>query len=83
MIIDKQKEMSLQKGYRLGNEKLDKGLHFNNLMSQVIYIGDWNIFNQNKKYHLQVTINKCLFLEVNMLMTKNICEYIFLEPYLK
>ncbi len=40
MIIDKQKEMSLQKGYRLGNEKLDKGLHFNNLMSQVIYIGD-------------------------------------------
>jgi hypothetical protein len=63
--------------------KLDKGLHFNNLMSQVIYIGDWNLFNQNKKCRLQVANNKHLFLEVNMLMTKTICEYIFLEPYLK
>jgi hypothetical protein len=63
--------------------KLDKGLHFNNLMNQVIYVGDWNLFNQNQKYHLQVANNKCLFVKVNMLMIKKICEYIFLEPYLK
>jgi hypothetical protein len=62
---------------------LDKGLHFNNLMNQIIYIGDWNLFNQNKKYHLQVANNKRLFLEVDMLMTKKNCEYIFLKTLSK
>ncbi len=46
-------------------------------MSQDIYVGDWNLFNQNQKYHLQVANNNRLFLEVNMLMTKKVCEYIF------
>jgi len=63
--------------------KLDKGLNFNNLMNQVIYVGDWTLFNQNQKHHLQVANNKCLFVEVNMLTIKKICEYIFLKPYLK